>query len=427
MHVFRWWVAGCALLCWPSVHAEEASRSAANALTLQECYQLALARSEELAIKQELLRETEGRFLQALSGALPSVSFESSKKWQDGTGTSAFTLKEVPERKFVFSQPLFSGFKEFSAIAGVRAERRQRELERRRAEQLLLIDVAEAFYLLRQQREDLQALEATRLALTDRIDELKSRERLGRSRLSEVVSAEAQLRRLEAELEVVRSRETTSRQLLEFLTGLPRIEAVADEDLAPLAVNSEEEVIGHASRRPDVLAAEEAWKVNRHEVTIARSDLWPEIDVEGNYYTRRIGNASGVDWDVLLKLDVPIFEGGEAFGAVKAAASKTRQAHLQFERRKREAELEIRQAYATWHANRLRQAALEQSLKAAEENYRLQVEEYRLSLVGNLDVLQTLQALQDIRREAIAATYDMKRSRWSLRVAMGEAPQTSDQ
>ena len=92
----------------------------ATPLTLSDCYALALKRSEEIAIRGELIRETEGRFLQALSTALPRASFELSEKRQDGSGGSAFTLKEVPERRFVFSQPLFSGFKEFAAVRGSR-------------------------------------------------------------------------------------------------------------------------------------------------------------------------------------------------------------------------------------------------------------------------------------------------------------------
>ena len=177
-------------------------------LTLAEAYRLALKRSETIAIQSELIKETEGRFLQSLSGVLPRATFSLSEKRQDGTGSSAFTLKEVPERKFVFSQPLFSGFKEFAAMAGTRAERRQRVAEKARAEHLLFVDVANAFHLLLEQRQDLNTLETIRAALIERLDELKVREQLGRSRPSEVVSAEAQLRRVEAEMELVKSRET---------------------------------------------------------------------------------------------------------------------------------------------------------------------------------------------------------------------------
>jgi len=65
-------------------------------LTLSDCYASALKRSEEIAVRAELIQETEGRFLQSLSGILPKVSFSSVDKRQDGASDSAFTRKELP-------------------------------------------------------------------------------------------------------------------------------------------------------------------------------------------------------------------------------------------------------------------------------------------------------------------------------------------
>jgi outer membrane protein TolC len=62
------------------------------ALTLEDCYKLALQQSEQVALRQELIAQAESRFTQALSGILPRVSFSSSDKRQDGSGGSAFTL-----------------------------------------------------------------------------------------------------------------------------------------------------------------------------------------------------------------------------------------------------------------------------------------------------------------------------------------------
>ena len=107
--------------------------SASDVLTLEECYELALARSEELLIHQEKIREAEGRFLEALGTVMPTATFEWSRKRQDGNNASAFSLQDIPERKFVFTQPIFSGFKEFAALAASRAQRRERAFERRRA------------------------------------------------------------------------------------------------------------------------------------------------------------------------------------------------------------------------------------------------------------------------------------------------------
>lgn len=403
--------------------AQEPARGASAAtqpLTLQESYALALKRSETIAIQGELIKETEGRFLQALSGVMPRVSFSSSDKRQDGSGGSAFTLRNVPERKFVFSQPLFSGFKEFAAMAGSRAERRQRLEEKVRAEQLLFLDVANAFYLLLEQREDLGALEATRLALTERLEELRQREALGRSRASELASAEAQLRRVEAEFALGHSQELITRQLLEFLTGLDHIDAVRDTDAALPHLETEDVYLTKVSSRPDVRAAEDAATVASKEVAIVKAKLWPTVSADANYYTKRAGVAENVDWDATLTVDVPIFEGGQNLGAVKEASARAREAKLQSAQQRRRATLEIRDACAQMQAALARAAALENALKASEESYRLQEEDYRLNLVSNLDVLQELQTLQEARRDFIHAKYEAKRLYGQLKVAVGE-------
>ena len=389
-------------------------------LTLQECYALALKRSEEIAIHQEQIAETTGRLLQTVSGLLPRASFNLSEKRQDGSGGSAFTLKEVPERKFVFSQPLFSGFKEFAALAGSRAERRQRTHEKRRAEQLLFLDVTDAFYLRLEQEEDLQALAATHDALTERLKELADRQRLGRSRVSEVASATAQLKRLEAEVERVRSLETTAHQLLAFLTGLEHSGALEDAIPTLPSLDDEAQYAAMAGMRPDVQAAAEAWRVAERAVTVAKAKFWPTVDLEGNYYEKRAGAASGVDWDMTLKVDAPIFQGGQVVGSVKEAAARAREAQLQFARTQRLAELDIRETHAKLRADTARTAALQKALEASVENYRLQAEDYKLSLVSNLEVLQALQALQDARREFLHAQYETKRLYWQLQVATGQ-------
>ena len=390
-------------------------------LTLADCYALALKRSETIATHAELIAEAEGRFLQSVSGVLPRASFVSSDKRQDGSGSSAFTLKEVPERRFAFSQPIFSGFKEFAAMAGSRAERRQRREEKVRAEQLLLVDVADAFHFVLERREDLQALEATRLALIERLDELKERERLGRSRQSEVASAEARLRRVEAEMELIRSDEVVSRQLLEFLTGLDRVDAITDPDPSLPPLEDEEASIAATAARPDVRAAEDVWRVAEKEVAIARAKFWPSVSAEGNYYIERAGAAEDVTWDATLKVDVPLFQGGQAVGATREAAARARQAKLRLTEQQRRAALDAKDSYTRLKAAQARTRALEKALQASEESYRLQVEDYRLNLVNNLEVLEALQLLQDARRDFIHATHEAKRLYWQLRVATGRA------
>lgn len=399
----------CSLLMAGPAWAEE--------LTLPRAYALALVRSETVAIEAEQITEAEGRFLQAFSGVLPRLFFSLSETRRDRTPDLS---SRVPERKFVLTQPLFSGFKEFAAMASTRAEKRQQRHEQARAEQLLLVDVANAYTLLLEEREDLAALDATRVALLQRLEELTDRERLGRSRPSERVSAEAQLRRVMADLELTQSDEAVARELLEFLVGRSVEEPVASVEALLPALEPETAYISRTAARPDVLAAQEAWQVQRKEVTVARADFLPDVDLESNYYTERVGVAADVEWDVLLMVDVPIFQGGQVVGAVKEAKSEARQAELTFQQTERAARSEIRQTYAQLRSAVDRTETLRLALASSEENYRLQREDYRLSLVNNLDVLDALEQLQDARRQWIAARYETWRLYWQLRTATGQ-------
>lgn len=385
-------------------------------LTLADCYRLALKRSEEIAVRAELIEETEGRFMQSLAAILPKLFFHSTDKRQDRSGgsTSAFTRHKLPERKFTLTQPLFSGFKEFAAMRGSKSERRLREQEKRRAEQLLLVDVSDAFHLLIQQREEIQALDTTRWALRERIRELEERERIGRSRASELVAVRAQLYRVEAEWEQAQTAERVAAQLLQFLTGLSAVGELADPGPALPEPHPEETYLTQAPAHPNVKAAEQSLDIARQQLKVARSKFFPTADAEANYYVERSGAAEVVKWDASLNVDVPIFQGGEAVGATREASSVLRQSELKLAQARRTTDQEIRDAFTEYDGALGRVRALTQALEATEESYQMQVEEYRLNLVSNLDVLEALQLLQDARRELIQALYESHRLYWKL-------------
>ena len=241
-----------------------------SAWTLERCFHSALKQSETLAIQKELIAEVEGLFRQSLSAALPDVSFVYSEEYRDRGSTSSTASSRVPEARFTFSQPLFSGFKEFAAIAASRAQGRQREREFERARQLLFIDVVDAFYLLLNYDEDTNTLAAIRQALGERLEELKKREEIGRSRASESASTEARLRRLEADQELVTRDAQVARQLLEFLTG-EKVDTVVDVETIAPKLSAGEDYTLRSAERPDVQAARLAWEVARKNVVIAQS------------------------------------------------------------------------------------------------------------------------------------------------------------
>ncbi|MBF0569852.1 MAG: TolC family protein [Candidatus Omnitrophica bacterium] len=394
-----------------------ASVRAADSLTLKECYDLALKRSETIGIQKELIRETEGLILQSLGTALPKVAFAYSQKWQD-EGKQQINGGYAPEAKFTLTQPLFTGFKEFAAIGASKHVGKQRQAELQRARELLFTDVSDAFYLYLSYQEDEATVQGIAKAAEDRLAELKKREAIGRSRTSEVASADAQLKRTEALLESVRAQREVAGQLLEFLIGRS-VDQLKDGDL-PEEKGSLDELAGKIDQRADVVAARESFESFKNNVTAARSAFFPSVSIGGNAYTKRSDTYEGNDWDTTLTVSVPIFNGTTDIGSYAQAKAQKNEADLRLSLVRRQALLDLKSAYTKWQAAGRTLLALQKALDASEKNYQLQQEDFNHSLVNNLDVLQALQDLESVRRDYVAAKSNAKRAYWNLKVATGD-------
>ena len=384
-------------------------------LTLIDCYRLALKQSELIGIDAEQIKIAEAHFLEAFGTIMPQVSFSHTEIRNHSSDTS---YNNMHEAKFTFTQALFTGFKEFAAMKGSKFEKTQREKELWRAEQLLFVDVSDAFYLLLETEQDLNALTAIEFALRDRVKELKTRENIGKSKASEVVTTEYQLYNLEAEIQLERNQELLVRQLLEFLIGRP-FDQIA-ESRFNFDIKPEFQYLAEASFRPDVQAAYFAWKSSQENITVARSGLLPQISLQGDYYTHRVNAPADSKWDALLAVNVPIFEGTTVYGQVKEANALAKQSGLLYSRLGRIAIENIYDAYINMQISVARKKILGKALKSAELSYHLQIQDYKLNVVNNLDVITAIQNLQDVRRSYIHTSYESKRFYWQLLAAAGE-------
>jgi outer membrane protein len=386
--------------------------------TLLSCYHLALKQSEEVAVNQEKIKEVEGLFLQSLSTILPRLSYDSSLKRQDSSGSNS---NEIVEGKFIFTQPLFRGFKEFAAIASSRHQQKHHQYQLDYAKLLLFRDVADAVYLYLRYQQDLEVLNGIHQILLERWETLKKRETLGRSRLSDTVSVETQLRRLEADMETVSGQKEVAGQLLEFLTGVA-IQNLVDDVPIEKELQEIDVYMQQVSRRPDVLAQKETVESAREQVKIVRSGYFPEILLEGNQYTRREGSSRNVDWDVLLSVEIPLFQGGEIRGAVHSAHAMASQEELRYSEIQRRAEQEVKNAYTLFLSALRRQDALVKVMEFSQKNYELQLEDFQINLVNNLDVLEALEKVQDSRREYMNIQNEVKQLYWQFKTAVGDIP-----
>jgi outer membrane protein len=396
-------------------------------LTLEDCYQLALVQSETVAIQKEAISRASAQMFEAASQALGSVDFIATRNFQDaqpgtsGSNTTIYNDEDVSERKFVITQPLFQGFKAIGALTGAGSYKKQQREAWIRAKELLYRDVAFAFYSVLRFQKELRIIRNTHELLKKRIKELEDREKIGRSRPSEVATAVTQLRVLEANLAGAKGSLATAQFLLEYLTGATiggrKLEDISTENLGSKTLT---DYLGFIDLRPDVQSAEQAVKVAKSGILVAQSGFWPTINLSHSQYTHREGFMSNANWDLLFTVDVPIFSGTETIGQLKDSVSILKQQKLSFSQVRRQAELEIKQSYEGWRFSREQAMSLKKAVASAEENYTLQSAEYRQSLVNNLDVLTALESLHNTQQNENRAFYQMKQDEARLRVAIGE-------
>ena len=410
---------------WTSARGPLFAKDPARSLTLADCYAKVLKQSEVLLQQEERILQFQQRTRQAMSAILPDVDFVFTEFWQDTTGTSSdsgvgstLVRGERPEAKIRVRQRLFGGFREFNAVEGLKSERKRQEYILKRAKINIYQDLANVFYLVFQLEKDLENTRNILNLSRVRIRDLRSRVRLGKSRRSEVLSAESQLATLQGQKESLLGQMRLAREALSLLVGEDMQGVLLMDQIPPVkTIEPLDGFIGKSSSRSDLLALNQDLETKKRTLKVARGELYPTVSLAGNYYLKRVGFQEPIDWDLELSLTVPLFKGGSNLAGIKIRASEYREAELEYRRAKRNIESFVRTSHIQLQTALAQLAAYEMAFKRAERSYRLQVEEYRYGLVNNLEVLQALNTLQEAKKNLDHTLVEAKLNYLALRVA----------
>lgn len=413
-----------AVLIFP-LSAEEvliASSATARAITLPEAYRLALARSEVVALSMENHEEVVAKAAEIFSNILPRVTMMGTDTVQQvPKGTTNQFLQGNREQGWVTAhQPIFAGLREFLAYRAVNRLGESAQLLLERAKHLLYQDTARAYLDLRLAQDEIVLRSALVAVTVERVKELRRRIEVGRSRRSELLAAESALAQALAQVEQSRAKERAAQFRLRFLTG------VEDQDLAPVdppepgGPPTLAEVLAKARARPDVAAKRAEAAAAELTLKVVARKRWPTIAVDANYYFQRPPSFTDrVKWDATIVGSLPLYAGGETSAQVHQQESRVRAAANSLTLAARQAELEARTAREDLTLTAQVVAALAAASKAAEANAKAQAEDYRLGQVTNLDVLGSLNALQQTRLSHNQARLDASWARVRLEVAAG--------
>jgi outer membrane protein len=376
---------------------ETSAPVAVPTLSLTQAIDVAVKESEQLKISGENRQQAEFRRKQALGAVLPDVHWVWGRLWQErGGANNSLNNAARTDSRFTATQPLFNGFKEFASMSAFKAQSRQADAQLRRDTVLLTLDVADAFYQVIQLETYSRDLDALIQLTDDRLKDLRDRVRLGRSRKGDVMTEESQASLLNATKESTAGSIVAARDALGFLLNRNvRATVIIDSVTLPSPLPDEAHYLALASKRSDIVALEESVMYYRYGIRVAQSGHYPFLDLVGNYYTQRTGLQSDIRWDVALDLDVPLYQGGAVSAQVNEARSLLRQAELQLHRQRRLANSEISQAYAMLISSLRQVDAYSDAAQKARLSYDAQSRDYHYGLIDNLQVLESMNSMQN--------------------------------
>lgn len=395
------------LTLFSSLHAAE---SVARPLTLDDCLARAQQHNEALRAQAQQQEAAAARVAQSRGNILPGVRLAAEKTFRDTAGSAI--AGEQSEARFTLSQPLFAGFQKTRGVHLARSEMTREALLYRDAERILREQVTAAFFALAAVEAGRENIRETMRSLADRAAVLRDRARLGKSRESEALMTESQLASLTAQYEKTAGDHAVAAETLAFLTGIsPEALSLARNDGALASLPDPAAYLSAVDGRADVQAARQALISQSLRCSVARGGLLPTIDLDGSWYLHRDGALADSAWEASLSLGVPLFQGGSMRARVREEEARRRATELTLSLAARAAETLVRVRYASAASSVRQAAAYADAFEKAKKSYQMQVRDYQYGLVNNLEVIQALLNMLDVRQNRDAARIEARRDR----------------
>lgn len=427
MRYWAWLVLfGSFMLSGPSVRAED----------LMQVYKLAQERDPTFQSSRYVYLASPERLRQAYSGLLPTLSIEgeyietrqdivSSDNTVFATGSTDF-----PTSTYTVSlvQPIF----QYSSIVRLRqakAEVKRSDMEFEVAKQDLVLRVSEVYLAALAAQDGLAFAQAEEAAVQIHFELARARHNAGLAPITDLLDAKARLG-------TVKARKIEAQNMLD--DALQALREVTGESIVFLARLKEELPLVNPDPADVDRWIEEALKQNlalevqRHAAEVARQEVarqksghYPSLDLVVRHNWREtegtlFGGGSEVETqEGLLRLNVPIYEGGLVSSRTREAVKLYEAALQDLEKQTRAVKRQTRAGYLGVESAISRAESLQQSVESQTLTLEGKREGFKSGLYTSLAVLDAERDLYLAKQDYAQARYDYILNSLRLQQAAG--------
>lgn len=280
--------------------------------------------------------------------------------------------------------------------------------------------VADTYFLVVQQREQLRLLESTIENRKKQIDLVRQRYHAGVARPADLYQSEQLLSDARAQRADAAGNVKMAKNALAVLLGRYPGEVKSGRlERLPEAIRAmNPEVPGNLLlQRPDLRSAHQRLLAIDAQVGVALANHFPSISLGGSIGTRL--DPTAMIWNMFANLTQPIFQGGRIRAEYKQKQAVLRENLAAYQKVLLNAVREVEDALVLGRAIAERIHWLEERVEALEGALRLSIDQYAQGLSPFLDVLASEQALLGSRSALIAGRRQLIAARISLARALG--------
>jgi len=411
-------------------------QQALERLTLDQCISLAIQNNPQILSSLYNVEESEERITEARAGFYPTLTLSASadrlsgSSGQAGAQANSFSSYSTGVSSRYY---LFQGWKTVSASSAARSNFEATSYQHESNLQDLILRLKQAYYRLLQAEHLVKVAEQSverakyhlefaqarfEAGLATRSDILKAEVELSNSNLSLIRSRNSRLS-LQGSLNVLLGREANSP--LSVVDDLGILEQKGKADFDSLLATAHK-------HRPELQKMNSQLQVQKSNIQLARSNLFPWISADATY------NFSGPDlsslnkgWSAGLSLSFPIFTGF----SVSSRVTQERIAYLALEKQRSSLEqqisLDVWNAFLAFKEAEERIDNTQKFLENARENLNIAEEEYREGVGSMIEVIDAQTNLVAAEESHIEALADFKIAQAALDRALGVKTQTEKQ
>ncbi len=295
--------------------------------------------------------------------------------------------------------------------------------------QNLMLRVAQAYFDVLMAQDNIELIEAQKLAINRQLEQAKANFEVGTSTITDVNEAQARYDlTLAQEVAAINQLEIKKRSVQAIVGEMPQELATVREDLIPETPQPTDmqSWVAIAEQNNLALAIQQYnYQIASREVERAKAGHMPTLDAIASYRElRNNGSASGFasdldDLTIGLQLEIPIYQGGAVSSRTREAAANLQKAQFDLEAVKRDAELNTRQAFLDVSSGVVQVKAYEQALLSSQSQLDSTNLGYEVGVRTSVDVLNAQQQYFTAKRDLLQARYNYLLSSVRLKFATG--------